>query len=131
MPLRPPIRRAVHAAALTASLCACGSDPYLIGSPTDAKDVAQDHPTNVGKVARQFEWQPIATVQALSFCYSGLLNSYEEAREEAALSCKGGWIEDYDVDYHFRGCALLQPYRATFLCHPGGETEPSLPDGGT
>lgn len=131
MPVRPHIRHALLAAVLIAPLSACGSDPYLIGSPADAEGVARDHPTNVGKVARQFDWERVATVEAVSYCYSGLLNSYDEAREEAALYCKGGWIENYDVDYHFRGCALLQPYRATFLCHPGGETEPSPLEGGT
>ncbi len=131
MSVPPCTRCAFFAALLIASLGACGSDPYLIGAPSEAKDVAKDHPTNAGKVARQFDWERVATVEAVSYCYSGLLNSYEETREEAALYCKGGWIEDYDVDYHFRGCALLQPYRATFLCHPGGETEPSPLKGGT
>jgi hypothetical protein len=119
MPRRHVKFHALRALLPALFLAACGNSPYPVDVPKEIDRSAAEDPRNQGKTARLYDWQPVTKVQAISFCYSDLFDSKEEVREEAELRCKGGRVELQEVDYHFRGCALFQPYRATFLCLPG------------
>lgn len=56
----------------------------------------------------------------LSFCYSSQMNTPEEVMARARELCpNNGRLQFQEEDFLFNGCALLQPYRVTFICTPG------------
>ncbi|MEM7170225.1 MAG: hypothetical protein AAF530_08635 [Pseudomonadota bacterium] len=104
-------------------LSACGAAPFKVPSPKEARDFAGANPRSTGESPREFFWEPVRRVQALSYCYSTLYNTPEDVKAEAEDFCRGGTVEFYSADSDFFSCALLQPHRLTFICFPGDDPD--------
>lgn len=106
---------ALPAAVLAAILAGCTTDPAVAPGPK-----ALTQPIAVATQSARVHRQPPPVVpQVISICYSNLINTMEQVETLAAESCvgTGSRLEFYGEDALLTSCPLLQPVRATFLCH--------------
>jgi hypothetical protein len=117
MPFRFPFRLAILAAALGLTLAACTGRPFEV-APAEAVQSSLDAelpPSEEGdeEAAAEDETRP----RVISLCYGAGLNSDEEVLEEARYLCRDGTVEPRgEEDFFWNGCALFQPFRASFIC---------------
>ena len=106
---------ALLAAALAAGVTGCTTDPATTSGPK-----VLTVPIAEAQQAAQVHRQPPPEVpRVISICYSNLINTVEQVESLAAESCSGPdtRLEFWGEDSLLTSCPLLQPVRATFLCH--------------
>lgn len=106
-------RRSLVLLPLVLAAAGCTTDPARAPGPqalTGPIAVAQQD-------ARVHRQPPPIVPQVISLCYSNLLNTAEQVETMAAESCSSGRLEFYGEDALLTSCPLLQPVRATYLCH--------------
>lgn len=113
-------------AILGLALSACSQDTRRARIPEEASTYASQIGGADQPARRQFSWQDVRRVQAMSFCYSAGINRIQDVTGEAREACKGGRLALYSQDNSFINCPLLQPVRITFICYP-----PDLSEGAT
>ncbi len=113
-------------AILGLALSACSQDARNARVPKAASAYANEIGGPDQPPRRQFSWQDVRRVQAMSFCYSAGINRIQDVTGEAKEACKGGRLALYSQESSFINCPLLQPVRITFICYP-----PDLPEGAT
>lgn len=104
------------AAALVPLLSACTTDPAPAAGPKWLTGPIE----RSNQQARIEGRAPAPQPAILSYCYSNLINTPEQLELEAGETCArlGGRLAFYGEDSVLTPCPLLQPVRATYLCHP-------------
>ncbi len=107
--------RGVLVLALAAfALWACSPLPYETDVP---RSVSRDLTRQYGEKSEQAQDVP----HAIALCYSDMINTPQDLRDEARLICGNGSLRYLGTDTFWTSCSVLQPARATFLCTPATE----------
>lgn len=109
---------------LAVLLAACSPRPFAIQPPEDAREglPVQADAQEAAQALRPHDYDP--NPRPISFCYSSQMNTPEEVMARAKEFCpNNGTLQFKDEDFLFNGCALLQPYRVTFICTPGARPD--------
>ncbi|SMF60631.1 hypothetical protein SAMN06265365_12154 [Tistlia consotensis] len=102
--------------ALAALLAGCTTDP----TPTQGPKALVQPIQRATQRALVAGVTPAPQPIVVSFCYSSLVNTRKQLREDAQARCYlgKGQLQFVGEDSILAPCPLFQPVRATWLCYP-------------